>query len=82
MTTDNCTYISLAEVAEREAALVQRAEAAERELLTQGDMYDRLHSASFRLLQFIREKYPEDFAPGGKGFTCPYHQAIDQALTA
>lgn len=54
------TYISLEEAAEREAALVHRAEAAERELLVNGDMYDRLRTAAEGLLQHLRESYTEN----------------------
>lgn len=40
------------------------------------DMYE----ACKGLLEFIKSKYPEDFKAGGKGFTCPHHQAIEKAL--
>lgn len=75
------TYISLEEAAAREAALVHRAEAAEREILVTGDLYDRLRRAAEGLLEFIQDKHPEDFALGGKGYTCPHHIAINEALT-
>jgi hypothetical protein len=32
------------------------------------------------LLGFIRERYPDDFKEGGKGFTCPHHLAIEAAI--
>jgi hypothetical protein len=38
-------------------------------------------SAAKNLLDFVRQKYPDDFKPGGKGFVCPYHIALDKALS-
>lgn len=41
-----------------------------------------LEAAARDLLAFIRERFPDDFKPGGKGFTCPHHLAIQRALEA
>lgn len=39
--------------------------------------YDTLSVAVVDLLEFIREKYPEDFKGGDDGaFTCPYHRKL------
>lgn len=32
------------------------------------------------LLDFVKSKYPDDFKEGGRGFTCPYHIALNQAV--
>jgi hypothetical protein len=34
------------------------------------------------LLNFIKEKYPDDFKPGGRGYICPHHIALAEALAA
>lgn len=41
---------------------------------------DELVVAAEGLLQYIRELYPRDFKPGGQGFICKHHIAIDNAL--
>lgn len=41
-----------------------------------------LTDAANGLLAFIRSKFPDDFRPGGRGFTCPHHQALEVALRA
>ena len=39
--------------------------------------YDTLSVAVVDLLEFIREKYPEDFKGGDHGaFTCPHHKKL------
>ena len=40
----------------------------------------QLLKAAEELLEFVRNKYPEDFKEGGKGFLCPYHIALDKAV--
>ena len=37
---------------------------------------DELREAVGALLQFIREKYPQDFVNGKQGFACPHHQRL------
>ena len=39
-----------------------------------------LLEASKGLLNFVRSRFPEDFKPGGPGFTCPHHQKLDAAI--
>ncbi len=41
---------------------------------------NRLIDANHALLNFIRQKYPDDFKEGGSGFTCPHHREIDGLL--
>lgn len=42
--------------------------------------HDDLVTACQGLLQFVRERYPDDFKEGGRGFICPHHIAIEAAL--
>jgi len=62
-------------VAEKRARI-----AAEAQLAAQRERDGRLRDACEGLLAFIREKYPQDFADGGRGYICPHHLAIDAAL--
>lgn len=39
-----------------------------------------LYEAASELLEFIRQKFPNDFKEGGRGFTCPFHQALHAAV--
>lgn len=32
------------------------------------------------LLQFVRDKYPQDFIKDGPGFSCPHHKELDELL--
>jgi hypothetical protein len=41
---------------------------------------EELVEACEGLLTFIRERYPDDFKQGGRGFTCPHHMAIETAI--
>lgn len=36
--------------------------------------------AAANLLAFVKERHPEDFAPGAAGFTCPKMRALDDAV--
>jgi hypothetical protein len=36
--------------------------------------------AAKALLDFVRGRYPEDFIDGGRGFTCPYHITLAEAI--
>jgi hypothetical protein len=51
-----------------------------RELDTERERNKTLVEACEGLLQFIREKYPDDFKEGGRGFICPHHIEIADAL--
>ena len=42
--------------------------------------YQEVVEAAKNLLNFVRQKFPDDFKPGGKGFMCPYHIALDKAI--
>jgi hypothetical protein len=50
------------------------------QLAAQRERDGRVRDACVGLLAFIREKYPQDFADGGRGYICPHHLAIDAAL--
>jgi SNF2 family DNA or RNA helicase len=68
----------LKEMQEQRNSWATRAEKAEAEL----DAARPLAIAAEGLLAFIREKFPKDFEPGGHGYLCPHHRAMDSALTA
>ena len=38
-----------------------------------------LREAAESLLAFIRERFPEDFKEGGRGFVCPHHARLERA---
>lgn len=44
------------------------------------DNFKKLIEACESLLEFIRNRYPDDFKPGGKGFVCPHHLEIYNVL--
>lgn len=39
-----------------------------------------IRSAAEALLRLVREKHPDDFKPGGRGYICPYHKRLARAL--
>lgn len=42
--------------------------------------YRELEDACRGLLAFIQKRYPDDFREGGRGYICPHHIAINDAL--
>jgi FtsZ-binding cell division protein ZapB len=52
-----------------------------KQLQSQQQENEKLRDACSGLLNHIRERFPDDFKPGGKGFTCPHHKAIAAALS-
>jgi len=62
------------------AAFRAGRESLQSQLAAQRERDGRLRDACEGLLAFIREKYPQDFADGGRGYICPHHLAIDAAL--
>lgn len=41
----------------------------------------KLLRASKNLLNFVKRRFPKDFKKGGRGFVCPYHKALDRAVS-
>lgn len=41
---------------------------------------DAISTAARALLASVRAKHPEDFAEGGRGYTCEYMRALAEAL--
>lgn len=39
-----------------------------------------LSQAAENLLAFVRSKYPDDFKEGGRGYICPFHIALSEAV--
>jgi hypothetical protein len=40
------------------------------------DRYEDLSQGVVGLLNFVKERFPDDFKEGGKGFTCPHHKRL------
>lgn len=63
------------------AEVLADADDAFSELLAIAEASEGLRAACTGLLAFIRERYPQDFVEGGRGYVCPHHIAIDAALS-
>lgn len=56
------------------------SEANARFIVTACNCHDELLEAAKNLLEFVKGRFPDDFKEGGKGFTCPYHKALEAAI--